>query len=305
MKIIAVGDFHGEFSEKLKRKILKNDFDIILSNGDFCGNEELSKLSFKYYYGKSKSEVRKIPKQIKNREKKLEKKSIKDGISVLQNLKKLNKPFYAVHGNWDPIFWEWDLGIEEKGYKYRFSKSFHKVFEHNFEFMDFKVKDLGNFVLVGGTSSTHPGMLRKNMVKRMIKKWKMVKKEAEEYVSLLKKQIRRREKKYLSVFQKAKKLNKPIIFLTHNAPYGTSLDLITSKKVHKLAKGQHYGSYLERQMILKFKPDLVICGHIHERFGKDKLGKSLLVNIGSASQGNFVVINFDEKKKKFNVKLIK
>ena len=48
-KILAVGDFHGQISKKLFNRIKKEKPDVILTPGDFCGNQEFVKLEFKYY----------------------------------------------------------------------------------------------------------------------------------------------------------------------------------------------------------------------------------------------------------------
>ena len=52
MKILAIGDFHGKFPVKLKERIEKEKVDLIISQGDFCGNAELSRLFFKHVYRK-------------------------------------------------------------------------------------------------------------------------------------------------------------------------------------------------------------------------------------------------------------
>lgn len=305
MKILAIGDFHGKLSQKLKKKISKYDFDIILSNGDFCGSKRLSEIGFKYYYAKSEKERKKVPKRIKQEEKYLEKKMVVDGIKVLESFKKLGKLFYAVHGNWDPNPEHWDLVEDTYVYPSKLKK-FHKVFGKGFEIIDFKVRDMGDFVVVGGASSSHPGKIDKESLDRYMKKWGKEKpEEVRRDIHARKRIYKSREKKFILAFKRAKKMKKPIVFLTHNSPYGTKLDLIRDKKAHKLARGVHYGSYLERLMILRFKPDLVICGHVHENFGKDKLGKSVIVNVGSAFEGNFVIVDFDKRKKKFNLKFVK
>lgn len=296
MKILAIGDFHGKFSDKDFNKLKKLDFDLILSVGDFCGNEKLGKLFFKYWYGKSKEEIKKIPKRVKEEVKILEKKSVRDGMIVLNKLKQFNKPFYTVLGNWDPIGWELDIGADKDEYKTKNWKKFKKLFYRGFEFIDFKIRDLGNLVIVGGTSSTSSGKIDKKSVQKFIKKNKSKEpKEIRKYLSKMKNDYKKREKKYISLFLKAKKLRKPIVFLTHNSPYWI-LDKITSKKASKISRGKHYGSYLERLMINRFNPDLVICGHMHENFGKDKIRKTLVVNIGSFHDKKFALIDFPETK---------
>jgi len=50
------------------------------------------------------------------------------------------------------------------------------------------------------------------------------------------------------------------------------------------------GKFIEDQ-----KPHIVFCGHIHEAMGIDYIGDTVIVNTGSARQGNYAVANFNEK----------
>jgi Icc-related predicted phosphoesterase len=287
MKILVVGDLHGRLSSKLFSKIKKLKPDMILSPGDYCGNSELSKLFFEKVYGKDEEE---IDSSVLRKVEFLEKKSVQSGIDVLKKLKTLKIPFYGVRGNWDPSPWEMDIGSDEDKQKEFGLKKFNREFRKDFELIDFRVKDFGNFVVVGGTSSTHPGKLK--VGKSRLKKYKGNKNELRKYLKRKKMHYQKREKKYRNVFEKAKKKGKPIIFLTHNCPYMTKLDKI--KKGPQ--KGKHYGSYLEKQMIKKYKPELVLCGHMHENFGKDKLYGNLVINSGAALNEEFVVLEFPPKK---------
>ena len=66
--------------------------------------------------------------------------------------------------------------------------------------------------------------------------------------------------------------DKKIILVTHAPPYKTRLD--------KLIQG-HSGNKAIRHFIEKNKIDLLICGHLHENFGKeDKINKTKIINPG-------------------------
>ncbi len=65
-----------------------------------------------------------------------------------------------------------------------------------------------------------------------------------------------------------------LIFITHAPPKNTKLDI--SAWLHR-----HVGCSSYFDFIKKYKPLLVLCGHLHENFGvRDKIGKTLIVNPG-------------------------
>lgn len=75
-------------------------------------------------------------------------------------------------------------------------------------------------------------------------------------------------------FKKIIKANKDkkIILVTHAPPYKTRLD--------KLIHG-HSGNKSIRHFIEKNNVDLLICGHLHENFGKeDRIRKTKIINPG-------------------------
>ncbi len=85
------------------------------------------------------------------------------------------------------------------------------------------------------------------------------------------------------------KAHKPIkeakhkIMITHTPPFGTKID----------ALWEHVGSKAVRKEIEKIQPDIALCGHIHETFGKsDKIGKTTVVNAGKDG----IVIEIKKKK---------
>ena len=72
------------------------------------------------------------------------------------------------------------------------------------------------------------------------------------------------------------------IFVPHAPPHNTKLD--------KLRSGEHVGSTSVRKFVEQFRPDAVVCGHIHESRGIDTLGKTVMVNCGSSANGFYAVL---------------
>lgn len=74
--------------------------------------------------------------------------------------------------------------------------------------------------------------------------------------------------------------DKKIILVTHAPPYKTKLDKLV---------GGHSGNKSIRSFVEKNKIDLLICGHLHENFGKeDKIKKTRIINPGPF--GKIVVV---------------
>lgn len=61
------------------------------------------------------------------------------------------------------------------------------------------------------------------------------------------------------------------ILISHAPPYG---------HVDKIHSGKHVGSKILLKAIKRNKVKLVLCGHIHESKGKDKIGKTDVYNLG-------------------------
>ena len=79
--------------------------------------------------------------------------------------------------------------------------------------------------------------------------------------------------KWTKIVEKKLKKDDKVVLLLHGPPYGT--------KVDELTKGTYCGNKSYTQWIKRKQPMVVICGHIHENFGrKDKIGKSLIINPG-------------------------
>ncbi len=293
-KILACGDFHGTFPKKLINIIKKEKIDLILCNGDLSGNKEYEKLFFSKVYGKQDEE---IAEEVKKRLEFLDKKVNAAGLFVVKKLAKLKIPVYCVFGNWDPAPFGKDITMfhDLKGYK-KDTKNFLRQQNDYFRFIDLNGLELEDFILVGGTSSTAPVSISKKAISKLLKKWKLSGKKAKKTSNDIIRGYLFRQKKYDAIFSQAleikKKTGKKIIFLTHNVPYKTKLDIIK----RKIEKNKHYGSYQERLLVEKYEPDLVVAGHIHENQGKDYIGKSLILNVGSVHEGKMCVIDFGNDK---------
>jgi len=75
------------------------------------------------------------------------------------------------------------------------------------------------------------------------------------------------------------------VFLTHQPPAGTKVDGV---------EGRHTGSTAIREFILDMRPILAVSGHMHEAFGTDMLGGTLLVNPGPFRHGRYAVIELED-----------
>ena len=77
-----------------------------------------------------------------------------------------------------------------------------------------------------------------------------------------------------------------LIFLFHNPPFNTKTDLSS--------KGNHAGSRILRDFILRLKPQIVFHGHIHEARGIDKLDGTYIVNPGPAFYGYYALATLED-----------
>lgn len=79
------------------------------------------------------------------------------------------------------------------------------------------------------------------------------------------------------------------IILSHVPPHGTVAD-----RVHF---GHHVGSRALREFIEERQPPLVVCGHIHEGRGIDRIGETIVVNPGPLFRKYYAVIELEEEIK--------
>jgi Icc-related predicted phosphoesterase len=80
-------------------------------------------------------------------------------------------------------------------------------------------------------------------------------------------------------------VNKWFVLVSHSPPWNTRLD--------RTSLGLHAGSRSVRRFIEERQPSIVFCGHIHEAKGKEKIGKTIIINPGPARHGDYAIASFN------------
>ena len=147
-----------------------------------------------------------------------------------------------------------------------------------------RLVDIGDYVVIGHGISSGPefppnkSALRHMHPKERAYLWKSYSKEYKTVDRL---------------FRKAKKLKKPVLFLSHNVPYNTKIDKIMNKD--SPLDGHHMGSLIARKMIEQYQPLVCVGGHMHEHFTAIKIRKTVCINAGFGSYVN-VWLELDGKR---------
>lgn len=70
------------------------------------------------------------------------------------------------------------------------------------------------------------------------------------------------------------------VFVSHAPPKDTLVDRVSS--------GMHVGSLSVRRVVEEFRPNVLLCGHIHEAAGVDRIGDTEVINPGPLADGRYV-----------------
>jgi Icc-related predicted phosphoesterase len=92
---------------------------------------------------------------------------------------------------------------------------------------------------------------------------------------------------------KLKDYKENILLISHYPPFGCKLDKLS--ETNPVNPGKHVGSTKLRNALDKSNVSLVVCGHLEENKGEDKVNSTRILNPGSADKGNYSIIDFDEK----------
>jgi Icc-related predicted phosphoesterase len=258
MKILAIGDPHGDL--KKIRKIKIKDLDLILLTGDL-GKADLAR---KRFFEDIKREKKGLP-PLEETSKDVRDSYMEVHTSTIQLLRYLSKyaPVYALQGN---------VGIalpsrvreikEEHGIKVPCTRD--------------QIDRMANVGIIKNTlrnlQGVRIGFLEFFTDTSWVKEFKP--KGYKERMNFAKKQTDK-AKRILRRFGKVD------ILLTHVPPYRV-LDRVNFPGIPKDWKGKHAGSKAVLDYIKRYQPKYVFCGHIHEGEGMKKIGKTRVYNLGVA-----------------------
>jgi Icc-related predicted phosphoesterase len=305
MKILVIGDLHGR-----KPKIHFKDFDCIIQTGDVCDDSKIGLLYKKYFeiikenpdFGLGPDEF--FIKEVgKKRMKTYERESLEKGHKILKYLDSFEKPIFMVAGNWDQsygntkikdmnksdynymkAFYDWYLGDKINSKLIKGLKNIHNCMFKNYVFS--KINFVGYGLSSGGEKLNRNGNHRK--LKLSDKEYNILKSSIDNIFNKLYSAYKKRNKEF------------PTLFISHNIPYDTKLDIGKNKKSY--AYGKHLGSYVARKFCEKYSPLVCVGGHVHEGRGKDKIGRTLVINPGFGKDAQ-VLVDIDGSKDKIrNVK---
>jgi len=279
LKFLIIGDLHGK-----RPRIHYKNFDAIIVPGDICSDRGLRGIMLAWIRSWKSKNVKSWEEFFKKIDKKkfrqYEKDSLKAGWRILKFLNSFGKPVFLVPGNWDQSFGKSKIKDEDKD-QYSYLKSVLDKMDgetnkhlkkglKNIYDCQFKLHRLPDFNIIGYGLSNFP---EKKFTQ--IKNKKLAERLRRFYKKLFKK---------LSDQYKKRDKSKPTIFLSHNVPHNTRLDKILKKD--SPIYGEHYGSTITREFCKKYRPLICIGGHMHEHFGKDKIGKTVVVNVGFGPRVN-------------------
>lgn len=280
VKILAMGDFHGKFPNRLKRIARRGDIDLIVCLGDYTGLDDWYPIVMKQLkLGKEGKEVLSHEEIMGEKNyRQLVKKDYLAGQKVLQEINKLGKKSLIIFGNGD--WYKFSVRRGGKSYE-KYCKKLRNIKQINYGVYN----NLGfSFVGFGGYMDIDSYFNKKE--------WGNAKNKMD-----LKIRIQRREKMKKLFSKLLGKSGKNRIFILHYPPKG-AFDIIKGgKKNHMTGKSTGIGFFTEA--INKYKPKLVLCGHMHEYQGKKMMGGSLVVNPGAAKFGKAAIIDTDNRGVEF------
>ncbi|NOQ55316.1 MAG: hypothetical protein GQ477_00760 [Nanohaloarchaea archaeon] len=272
MKILCISDFHGKFPNKLYSFAKEEKPDLVLVAGDLSESDTFRKLQFENW-DRLKKEMTIEDLIGKRKYKKILRSSAESVINIFKRLEKLNAPVIVIIGNADHV--------SESLRAYNLQKSGIDYLAQTFEniiLVDRSFIEIDNLAIVA-----HGGY-------RGVKSRKSHKEDGSLKYAAHRKQY---EKELESLFKNMKD-RAQTIFLTHDVPFNTDMDLVNLKSSPMNRK--HVGDDIYRASIEKYRPAINICGHMHENQGKEMLKDTIVANCGYGHDGECCIVKMKDRK---------
>jgi len=77
-----------------------------------------------------------------------------------------------------------------------------------------------------------------------------------------------------------------LMIISHYPPFGTKVDLAYARI--------HIGLEEISDLIIKLKPHVVACGHVHEAYGTDRVDGTLVINPGPLAWGRYAILDLNK-----------
>lgn len=304
VKILVIGDLHG----RMPRFHFK-EFDYIICVGDICDDRGLRPFYKKYFALIKKFGVDDAPdfdvfmeqKFGEGKYREIMDESIVVGRKILRKLDSFGVPVFFVPGNWDYSYGPTRVkDMDKDDYNYlrtwidwwlgrRTNKKLLRGFRNVYD-LQYGLYRGEEFNVLGYGNISGPEKLKEKIREyEMSNRERVVlKKLAGEIPGRLNRLFSKRNKKV------------PTIFVSHNIPYGV-MDKGGDRKSH--VYGKHLGSTVARDFCLKKKPEICLGGHVHEFYGKRKLGDTVVVNVGHGRDAQ-VLLDINERTGKVKVEFV-
>ncbi len=285
MKLLVIGDFQGVFPEKLKNKLKKEEFDLVVAVGDYGGIKDWYPYVKAIFVSLKKGIERPDPEEFFGikKLKELEKKDFQAAKSVLSELNKLRKPVALIFGNTDDGWYTY-IGDSIRARREEKEGKHLKRLKNIKDITYGKRKLLGfNFIGFGGYMDIE-AFFKKSTFK-----------SENENIPARKKRHKKVRKKFFDLLKRANKQKGEKIFVFHYPPFGI-FDIIRNKD-NPMDK-ESAGVKFYNEAIKKYKPRLVICGHMEEYQGMKKLYGVPVINPGNAEKGKYAIVDISDKEVK-------
>ena len=281
MKILAVGDFQGKFPERLKKVLHSESFDVLVVVGDVSGVDEWKPYIIDIFKRIKKGKSRLTPKEFfgNKKLKELERKDFESCKIILKELNKLNKPVMLIFGNSDDGWYNHPtLRLSKKDMRVKkFMASMKNIAEITYSHKGFKKF---NFIGWGGYMDIEAYFKKSTF------------KAENEMIPIKMKRHKLSRTKLFKLLKKTNRNDLNNIFIFHYPPYGI-FDKIKDKG--NPMDGQRTGIKFFGEAIKRYKPKVVLCGHMHEYQGMKKLYGVQVINPGDAGEGKCAIVDINSE----------